>query len=111
MGEVYTSTLLDLGLIDKVDVQNEDPKWPAYKKYMMHGTSHHMGLDTHDYGLLSDDFVTGMVFTNEPGFYIPEEGFGVRLEDDYEIQASGNPKNFMKNIPIEADEIESLMNS
>ncbi|WP_313028091.1 Xaa-Pro aminopeptidase [Soonwooa sp.] len=111
MGEVYTSTLLDLGLIDKVDVQNEDPKWPAYKKYMMHGTSHHMGLDTHDYGLLSDDFVAGMVFTNEPGFYIPEEGFGVRLEDDYEIQASGNPKNFMKNIPIEADEIESLMNS
>uniref|UniRef100_UPI0028A1192F Xaa-Pro aminopeptidase n=1 Tax=Soonwooa sp. TaxID=1938592 RepID=UPI0028A1192F len=79
MGEVYTSTLLDLGLIDKVDVQNEDPKWPAYKKYMMHGTSHHMGLDTHDYGLLSDDFVAGMVFTNEPGFYIPEEGFGVRL--------------------------------
>lgn len=111
MGEVYTSALLDLGLIDKADVQNEDPKWPAYKKYMMHGTSHHMGLDTHDYGLLSDDFVAGMVFTNEPGFYIPEEGFGVRLEDDYEIQASGNPKNFMKNIPIEADEIESLMNS
>ncbi|SKB62532.1 Xaa-Pro aminopeptidase [Soonwooa buanensis] len=111
MGEVYTSALLDLGLIDKADVQNEDPKWPVYKKYMMHGTSHHMGLDTHDYGLLSDDFVAGMVFTNEPGFYIPEEDFGVRLEDDYEIQASGNPKNFMKNIPIEADEIESLMNS
>ncbi len=110
MGEVYTSALLDLGLIDKADVQNQDPKWPAYKKYMMHGTSHHMGLDTHDYGLLSDDFVAGMVFTNEPGFYIPEEGFGVRLEDDYEIQASGNPINFMKNIPIEVDEIESLMN-
>lgn len=110
MGEVYTSALLDLGLIDKADVQNQNPKWPAYKKYMMHGTSHHMGLDTHDYGLLSDDFVAGMVFTNEPGFYIPEEGFGVRLEDDYEIQASGNPINFMKNIPIEVDEIESLMN-
>ncbi|MFW2135565.1 aminopeptidase P N-terminal domain-containing protein [Chryseobacterium sp. TY4] len=110
MGEVYTSALLDLGLIDKADVQNQNPKWPAYKKYMMHGTSHHMGLDTHDYGLLSDDFVAGMVFTNEPGFYIPEEGFGVRLEDDYEIQASGNPINFMKNIPIEVYEIESLMN-
>ncbi|WP_313215153.1 Xaa-Pro aminopeptidase [Soonwooa sp.] len=110
MGEVYTSALLDLGLIDKADVQNQNPKWPAYKKYMMHGTSHHMGLDTHDYGLLSDDFVAGMVFTNEPGFYIPEEGFGVRLEDDYEIQTSGNPINFMKNIPIEVDEIESLMN-
>lgn len=111
MGEVYTSTLLDLGLIDKADVQNQDPKWPAYKKYMMHGTSHHMGLDTHDYGLLSDDFAAGMVFTNEPGFYIPEEKFGIRLEDDYEIQASGAPKNLMKNIPIEADEIETLMNS
>ena len=111
MGEVYTSALLDLGLIDKDDVQNEDPKWPAYKKYIMHGTSHHMGLDTHDYGLLSDDFAAGMVFTIEPGFYIPEEGFGIRLEDDYEIQTSGNPKNFMKNIPIEVDEIESLMNS
>jgi Xaa-Pro aminopeptidase len=57
MGEVYTSELLQLGLIDKADVQNEDPKWPAYKKYMMHGTSHHMGLDTHDYGILTDDFV------------------------------------------------------
>lgn len=110
MGKVYTSALLDLGLIDKADVQNENPEWPAYKKYMMHGTSHHMGLDTHDYGILSDKFVEGMVFTNEPGFYIPSENLGVRIEDDYVIQASGAPKNLMKNIPIEVEEIESLMN-
>jgi len=111
MGEVYTSELLQLGLIDKADVQNEDSKWPAYKKFMMHGTSHHMGLDTHDYGILTDDFVENMVFTNEPGFYIPAEGFGVRIEDDYVIQSSGKPFNLMANIPITAEEIEDLMNS
>ena len=110
MGEVYTSELLQLGLIDKADVQNEDPKWPAYKKFMMHGTSHHMGLDTHDYGILTDDFVENMVFTNEPGFYIPAEGFGVRIEDDYVIQETGKPFNMMANIPITVDEIEDLMN-
>lgn len=111
MGKIYTSELLGLGLIDKADVQNEDPNWPAYKKYMMHGTSHHLGLDTHDYGILSDKFVEGMVFTNEPGFYIPEENLGVRIEDDYVIQASGTPLNLMKNIPIEVEEIETLMNA
>ena len=110
MGEVYTSELLQLGLIDKADVQNEDPKWPAYKKFMMHGTSHHMGLDTHDYGILTDDFVENMVFTNEPGFYIPAEGFGVRIEDDYVIQEVGKPFNMMANIPITVEEIEDLMN-
>ncbi len=110
MGKVYTSELLNIGLIDKADVQNENPEWPAYKKYMMHGTSHHMGLDTHDYGILSDKFAEGMVFTNEPGFYLPEENLGVRIEDDYVIQASGSPKNLMKNIPITVEEIEDLMN-
>lgn len=110
MGKIYTAELLGLGLIDKADVQNENPDWPAYKKYMMHGTSHHMGLDTHDYGILSDKFVEGMVFTNEPGFYLPEENLGVRIEDDYVIQANGLPKNLMKNIPIEVEEIEALMN-
>ncbi|HLV47271.1 MAG TPA: aminopeptidase P family protein [Flavobacterium sp.] len=110
LGKVYTSELLGLGLLDKADVQNEDPDWPAYKKYMMHGTSHHMGLDTHDYGILTDDFVPGMVFTIEPGFYIPEEGFGIRLEDNYVITDKGAPINLMKNIPLEAEEIEDLMN-
>lgn len=110
LGKIYTSELLGLGLLDKADVQNEDPDWPAYKKFMMHGTSHHMGLDTHDYGILTDDFVPGMVFTIEPGFYIPAEGFGIRLEDDYVITKNDGLVNLMKNIPLEADEIEDLMN-
>ncbi|MBW2937080.1 aminopeptidase P family protein [Aureisphaera sp. CAU 1614] len=110
VGKLMTSELLGLGLIDKADVQNENPDWPAYKKYFMHGTSHHMGLDTHDYGILWEPMKANMVFTVEPGIYIPEEGFGVRLEDDVVIQSKGEPFNLMKNIPIEADEIEELMN-
>ena len=110
-GDFYTSKFLELGLLDKADVQNEDKNWPAYKKYMMHGTSHHMGLDTHDYGILSDEFVENMVFTVEPGIYLPAEGFGIRIEDDVVIQKSGEPFNLMKNIPIEVEEIEELMNS
>jgi len=111
VGKLMTSELLGLGLIDKVDVQNEDPNWPAYKKYFMHGTSHHMGLDTHDYGLLWEPMKTNMVFTVEPGIYIPEEGFGIRLEDDVVIQEKGAPLNLMKNIPIAIEEIEDIMNS
>ncbi|RYJ41537.1 aminopeptidase P family protein [Flavobacterium beibuense] len=110
VGKIMTSELLGLGLIDKADVQNENPDWPAYKKYFMHGTSHHLGLDTHDYGLLAEPMKPNMVFTVEPGIYIPAEGFGIRLEDDVVIQESGEPFNLMRNIPIEADEIESLMN-
>lgn len=110
-GEYYNSLFVEIGLLDKADVQNEDKNWPAYKKYMMHGTSHHMGLDTHDYGILSDKFVENMVFTVEPGIYIPEEKFGVRIEDDVVIQNNGPAFNLMKNIPIEIEEIEELMNS
>ena len=110
VGKIMTSELLGLGLLDKVDVQNEDPAWPAYKKYFMHGTSHHLGLDTHDYGLLHEPMQPNMVFTVEPGIYIPAEGFGIRLEDDVVIQASGAPFNLMRNIPIAAEEIEALMN-
>ena len=110
VGKIMTSELLDLGLIDKADVQNENPDWPAYKKYFMHGTSHHLGLDTHDYGLLHEPMKANMVFTVEPGIYIPAEGFGIRLEDNVVVQSSGEPINLMKNIPIEIDEIESLMN-
>lgn len=109
VGKLMTSELLGLGLLDKADVQNENPDWPAYKKYFMHGTSHHMGLDTHDYGILWEPMKAHMVFTVEPGIYIPEEGFGIRLEDDVVIQPQGAPFNLMKNIPIEAEEIESLM--
>lgn len=110
VGNIMTSELLGLGLLDKADVQNEDKDWPAYKKYFMHGTSHHMGLDTHDYGLLTEPMQANMVFTVEPGIYIPDEGFGIRLEDDVVIQEKGAPFNLMRNIPIEADEIEDLMN-
>ena len=110
VGKLMTKALLDLKLLDKADVKNEDPNWPAYKKYFMHGTSHHIGLDTHDYGILWEKMTENMVFTVEPGIYIPEEGFGVRLEDDVVIQKKGEPFNLMVNIPIEAEEIEEIMN-
>lgn len=111
VGKIMTSELLGLGLLDKADVQNENKDWPAYKKYFMHGTSHNIGLDTHDYGLLHEPMKANMVFTVEPAIYVPAEGFGIRLEDDLVIQEQGEPFNLMKNIPIEADEIEALMNA
>ncbi|MBT8325014.1 MAG: aminopeptidase P family protein [Winogradskyella sp.] len=111
VGKLMTSELIGLGLLDKADVQNENKDWPAYKKYFMHGTSHHIGLDTHDYGLLHEPIQANMVFTVEPGIYIPDEGFGIRLEDDVVVQGKGVPFNLMRNIPIEVEEIEELMNS
>ena len=111
VGKIMTGELLGLGLLDKADVQNEDKDWPAYKKYFMHGTSHHIGLDTHDYGLLHEPIQPNMVFTVEPGIYLPDEGFGIRLEDDVVVQESGEPFNLMRNIPIEVEEIEELMNT
>ncbi len=110
VGKLMTSELLGLGLLDKADVQKEDKDWPAYKKYFMHGTSHHIGLDTHDYGILTEPMQANMVFTVEPGIYIPDEGFGIRLEDDVVIQEKGEPFNLMLNIPIEVEEIEDIMN-
>ena len=109
-GKLMTSELLGLGLLDKADVQNENPQWPAYKKYFMHGTSHHIGLNTHDYGELKTPMQANMVFTVEPGIYIPDEKLGVRLEDDVVIQENGEPFNLMAGIPIEVEEIEELMN-
>ncbi len=109
VGKVMTSELLGLGLLDKADVQNEDANWPAYKKYFMHGTSHHIGLNTHDYGELKTPMKPNMVFTVEPGIYIPDEGMGIRIEDDVVIQETGEPFNLMQNIPIEVEEIEELM--
>lgn len=111
VGKIMTSELIGLGLLTHADVDNQNPDWPAYKKYFMHGTSHHLGLDTHDYGLLHEPMQANMVFTVEPGIYIPEEGFGIRIEDDVVIQESGAPFNLMQNIPIEAEEIEEIMNS
>ncbi|MEL6483473.1 MAG: aminopeptidase P family protein [Bacteroidota bacterium] len=111
VGKIMTSELLGLGLLDKADVQNEDKNKSAYKKYFMHGTSHHIGLDTHDYGALKTPMKANMVFTVEPGIYIPAEGMGIRLEDNVVIQETGEPFNLMRNIPLEADEIETLMNA
>lgn len=110
VGQLMTGELLALGLLDKADVQNENKDWPAYKKYFMHGTSHHIGLDTHDYGLLWEPMQVNNIFTVEPGIYIPSEGIGIRLEDDVVIQEHGDPINLMGDIPIEIDEIEDLMN-
>lgn len=111
VGKLMTSELVGLGLLDRADIQNQDSKKPAYKKYFMHGTSHHLGLDTHDYGVLKEPMVANMVFTVEPGIYIPKEKMGIRLEDDVVIQSSGAPLNLMKNIPIEVEAIETYMNS
>ena len=110
-GKIMTSELLGLGLLNKADVQRENPNLPAYKKYFMHGTSHHLGLNTHDYGALKTPMKANMVFTVEPGIYIPEENMGIRIEDDVVIQEHGAPFNLMKNIPIEVEEIEALMNT
>ena len=103
--------LIKLKLLDKADIQNQTEEKPAFKKYFTHGTSHHLGLDTHDYGDIHFPIESSNVFTVEPGIYIPKEGFGIRLEDDVVVQKSGEPINLMKNIPIEIDEIESIMNS
>lgn len=111
VGKFMEAELLGLGLIDQTDIKNQNPEWPAYKKYFMHGTSHFLGLDTHDVGIWHEPIKEGMVFTCEPGIYIPEEGLGIRLEDDLVVQSIGGPFNLMKDIPLEAAEIEDLMNS
>ena len=110
VGKLMEEQLLNLKLIDKTDIKNQNPDWPAYKKYFMHGTSHYIGLDTHDVGPWNIPMQAGMVFTCEPGIYIPEEGLGIRLEDDLVVQEKGEPFNLMASIPLEADEIETLMN-
>jgi len=107
VGKLMSSALVDVGLLTKKEVSDNAE---AYKKYFVHGTSHHLGLDTHDYGLLDEPMEANMVFTVEPGIYIPNEGFGIRLEDDVVVQATGAPVNLMANIPIDPDEIEALMN-
>lgn len=110
VGKMMTSAIIDLGLLTKQEVEDQNPKMPAYKKYFMHGTSHFLGLDTHDVGNRHEAIKTGMVFTVEPGLYIPNENIGIRLENDILIGHEENV-DLMKNIPLEADEIESLMNS
>ena len=108
VGDLMTQELLKLGLITAEDVANEDPAWPAYKKYFMHGTSHYLGLDVHDYGLWTIPVEEGMVFTVEPGIYIPEEGLGIRIEDDIVITKNGH-ENLTRAIPKTVEEIEAFM--
>ena len=108
VGEHMTEELLKLGLLKQEDVKGQDPNWPAFKKYFMHGTSHFLGLDVHDVGFFHEPMQPGMVFTVEPGIYIPEEGLGIRLENNILITTNGQ-QDLMKNIPIEAEEIEQLM--
>lgn len=110
VGKLMEEQLINLKLISPDDIKKQDPKWPAYKKYFMHGTSHYIGLDTHDVGSWINPIEKGMVFTVEPGIYIPEENLGIRLEDDVVVQANSEPFNLMQNIPIEAEEIEEIMN-
>ncbi len=108
VGKLMEVELIGLGLLNKKEVEKQNPDSPLYKKYFVHGTSHFIGLDVHDIGSKYRLFETGMVFTCEPGIYIPEENLGIRLEDDILITKNG-PVNLMANIPIEADEIEKLM--
>ena len=108
VGIVMENELIRLGLLNEHEVREQDPGRPLYKKYFMHGTSHLLGLDVHDVGNRFRPFEAGMVFTCEPGIYIREEGIGIRLENDILVTQHG-PKNLMEDIPIEADDIERLM--
>lgn len=108
VGILMENELIHLGLLDADDVRAQDENAPLYRSYFMHGTSHHLGLDVHDYGDASRAFEPGMVFTCEPGIYIREEGIGIRIENDILITHEG-PVDLMRDVPVEAEEIESLM--
>lgn len=107
---VVQEELIHLGLISKEDIQNQTKEKPAYKKYFMHGVSHFLGLDVHDVGSKYVKLEPGMVLTCEPGIYIKEEGFGIRLENNILITENGNA-NLMENIPLSWQEIEKWMNN
>lgn len=109
--ELMEKELVDLGLLTMDDIRNEDPAWPAYKRYYMHGTSHFLGIDVHDVGMRYEPMKAGMLFTCEPGIYIKEEGIGIRLENNILITDNG-PLDLMDEIkmPLETDEIEAIMN-
>lgn len=112
VGQIMEKELVDLGLLSMDDIRNQDPAWPAYKKYFMHGTSHFLGIDVHDVGMRYEQMQAGMVFTCEPGIYIQEEGIGVRIENNILLTDKG-PYDLMDEIkmPIEVEEIEEYMNS
>jgi Xaa-Pro aminopeptidase len=109
VGKIMTAELIGLGLLDKHDVEKQNPLIPAYKKYFMHGTSHHLGLDVHDFAGRYDAFRVGNILTCEPGIYIPKENLGIRIENNILITQGGNI-DLMAEIPVEADHIEDIMN-
>jgi len=106
--QMMEKELVDLGLLTMRKIKRQDPEKPALKEYFMHGVGHPLGLDVHDVGLTTQPIQAGWVMTVEPGIYLPEEGFAVRLENDVHVTADG-PVDLMAGIPIEAGEIESLM--
>ena len=110
VGKLMEEELIDLGLLNKDDVKKQNPEKPLYKKYFMHGTSHFMGLDVHDIGNRYAPMKAGMVFTCEPGIYVPEENIGIRIENDI-LVTDNVPVDLMSTIPIEVEEIEELMNA
>lgn len=107
--KVMEKELVDLGLLTMNDIKNQNPAWPAFKKYYMHGTSHFLGLDVHDVGMRYEPMQEGMMFSCEPGIYIPEEGIGIRIENEMIITKDGS-LDLMAHIPVEADHIEEIMN-
>jgi len=108
VGDEATVVFQKIGLLKKSDIKNEDRENRAYRKYLYHGISHHLGIDVHDLGTRTEPIKAGMVFTIEPGIYIEEEQLGVRIENNFWITKNGN-KDLMKNIPITVEEIEVIM--
>ena len=108
VGDEATIVFQKIGLLRKSEIKNEDPDNRAYRKYLYHGISHHLGIDVHDLGTRTEPIKAGMVFTVEPGIYIEEEKMGIRIENNFWVTRNGN-KDLMKNIPITAEEIEGLM--
>ena len=110
VGGFMQEILLRIKLLTNEDIKKQTKESPAYKKYFMHGTSHFIGLNVHDYGLWKEPVEENMVFTIEPGIYIPEEKIGVRLENCYIINKNSENENLMEKAPIEPEEIEDFMN-
>jgi Xaa-Pro aminopeptidase len=108
VGEEAGKQFLKIGLLSKADIKNQDRENPAYRKYLYHGISHHLGIDVHDLGTRTEPIKAGMLFTVEPGIYIEEEQMGIRIENNVWITRTGN-KDLMKNIPITVEEIEACM--
>lgn len=108
IGDKATELFLKIGLLKKKDLKNEDPENRAYRKYLYHGISHHLGVDVHDLGTMTEPIIPGMLFTVEPGIYVEEDQLGIRIENNVWITKNGNT-DLMKNIPVTAEEIENLM--